>query len=126
MSAQELFVVSFMKRVSMAKQPHTSLRSPCAMPKVGWSGVKLAAIGLWNSGKRLLSLHPLAVLRTNLGLADARRTLPAQCIEPTVKFDGEGIMVWGCFSWLGPLVPVKGNLNAAQSPDLKPIEHLWN
>jgi hypothetical protein len=28
MSAQELFVESFVKWVSMAKQPHTSLRSP--------------------------------------------------------------------------------------------------
>ena len=36
----------FMKWVSMAKQPQTSLRSPCAMPSVGWSGVKLATIGL--------------------------------------------------------------------------------
>ena len=39
--------------VSMAKQQHTSLRSPCAMPSVGWSGVKLAAIGLWISGNML-------------------------------------------------------------------------
>ena len=39
-----------MKWVSMAEQPHTSIRSPCAMPNVGWSGVKLAAIDLWNSG----------------------------------------------------------------------------
>ena len=27
---------SFMKWVSMAEQLHTSLRSPCAMPSVGW------------------------------------------------------------------------------------------
>ena len=36
--------------VSMAEQPHTSLRTLCAMPSVGWSGVKLAAIELWSSG----------------------------------------------------------------------------
>ena len=44
------FVESFMKWVSMAEQPHTSLRTPCAMPSVGWTSVKLTAIGLWSSG----------------------------------------------------------------------------
>ena len=44
-------VRSFTKWVSMAEHPHPSLRSPCAIPSLGWSGVKLATIGLWSSGK---------------------------------------------------------------------------
>ena len=57
-------------------------------------------------------IHHLAVRQTNLGLAIARRTLPAQILVPTVKFGGRGKKIWVCFSWfvLGPLVPVKGNL----------------
>ena len=47
---KKLFVGSFMKWLSVAEQPRTSLRSPCAMPSVVWSAVKLAAIGLWSSG----------------------------------------------------------------------------
>ena len=33
----------------MAEQLHTSPRSLCAMPSVGWSGVKHGATGLWSS-----------------------------------------------------------------------------
>jgi hypothetical protein len=73
-SVQERFVGGFKKWVFMAKQPQTSLRSPRTMPSVCWSGVKLAAFGLWSSGNKFSGvMNHASVRRTNLGLADARR-----------------------------------------------------
>ena len=84
-SAQTVFVESFRKWVSMAEQPNTSLRSPCAMPSVEY-GLELCKVHrhwtleqwkrvVWIDESRFTIWQ--AVRRTNLGLADTRRMLPA-------------------------------------------------
>ena len=104
-----------MKWDSMAEQPDTSLRSPCAMPSVGWSCVKPLDSGAveTHSLEWWIMLHHLVVRRTNLCLADD--CYMPECIVQSVRFGWGGLMIWSCFSWftIGPLVPVKGKLKAA-------------
>jgi hypothetical protein len=69
------------------------------MPSVGWSGVQLAANGLWSSGNAFSGV---------MDHASPLNEIVVTCRVPTVKFGGVGIMVWGCFSWFRPLSSREG------------------
>ena len=81
-SAQALFVERFMKWVSMAKQPHTSLRSLCAMPSVNCSGVKLTALGTTNCEPALIAQRQCP---TSLMLVVEWKQVPAAMIQHLVE-----------------------------------------
>jgi hypothetical protein len=76
--------------VSMTEQPQTTLRSPCAMPSVGWSGVKLANIGLLSTFSGVMNHTTPSCSPTNksgFGRCQENTSLPKFRV-PTVKFGG--------------------------------------
>ena len=116
MAAQELFVEGVMKWVSMAEQPHTSLRSLCAVPRISCSGVKLTAIGLWRSGNPFSGVLNIRFTIWQSGvriwvLTDSRSTLPApmhsaNCKVWWMRNNGLGLFF---MVWAGPLSSSEGN-----------------
>ena len=104
----------------MVEQPHTSLRSPCAMPSVGGSGVKLAAIGL-QSGN-----GPVAPVKGNLNATAEHITLWQQFGEGPFLYQHDNEPVHKARSiqkWFVE-IGVEELDWPAQSPDFNPIAHL--
>ena len=104
--------------------PHTSLRSPCAMPSVGWGGVKLAVTGLWSSVNTFSGVmnhaSPSGSLTDRIWVwqTPGKRYLPqcnANCKVWWMRNNGQGLFYR---LGLGPLVLVKGNLSTTAYNDI--------
>ena len=84
----------------MAEQLQTSLRSPCAMPSIAWSGVKLATTleqwkrVLWSDESRFTIWHSDRLIWVWRNPGECY--LP-QCIAATVKFGGIIVCSCSCF-----------------------------
>lgn len=77
-TAQKLWGGSFMEWVSITEQLNASLTSTSTMPSAGWTGVKHAITGL-------------------CGVMNCEERFLADCIVPTVKCSGGGMVVWAVF-----------------------------
>ena len=100
----------------MLTQRHRNLRLTFARHHATWTWVDWSAV-LWTDESRFTMFQsdgPTFVRRR------AGEQLRDDCVVPTVKFNGGGIMMWGAMSYRGTglLTRVTGNLNAVGYIDI--------
>ena len=89
---------------------HRQKRLAFARAHVNWTWVDWAAV-LWTDESRFTLFETDGKVYVRRRRNEAMRN---DCIQPTVKFYGGGVTVWGAMSYRGTgyLTPLTGNLNA--------------
>ena len=100
---RELHRMGFHGRAAASK-PYITKCNAKRWRRVLWSDE--SSFSVWQSDRRVWVWR-----------LPGERYLP-DCIVSSVMFGGGGIMVWGWFSGVGPLIPVKGTLNASAYQDI--------
>lgn len=82
----------FIKWAPMAKQLHTTLKSICTMPSIGWNKVKHADTELWNSGNVFSGVINYALL-SGILKDESWLSGPGECYQAELN-DNVNFKIW--------------------------------
>lgn len=97
------------RKKPLLTERHKRIRLEWAKDKINWTMAEWNKI-LWSDESKfnLFGSDGRVYVRRRMG----EEYLP-ECVQPTVKFGGGNVMMWGCISCdgVGPLVKVEGRMN---------------